>query len=708
MRVSQDFSCKYPNSPQINCELPTNNINPSFSTIFAQSDGSVEFPPNSAQTNISSPSATIDDSNYLPSSNIPIYTNPTNPTIDNANFLYDVNYPDKSTVTPGQALTKIWRFKNTGTTTWGSGYQLAYFSGNQLGAPNAVNLPSSVAPGQTVDIGVPVQIPSNATPGIYWGDWQLRNPSGTYFGDDVWYSLQVPSNQSGGGNAVGSSGYTTDCPTTVSPGQQWVCNVTVTVTSGQLLESRGDMLRFFNGTNYTGFDHVAVTGSVNSNQTYTFRFYNNNPFTAPQNGGTYTNRWKIWANNGWVDPEINLDFTVSVSHPPNPPLLTSPNNWATFVQQQVQLCAQANGGGDGYPINQYHFVIYDSGQNYDSGWVNSNCVTTSGLGNYGYKWHAQVRDSRNIVSGWSEDRNFNIYPSTPVINRFYFDPTSPSNSQTVKVWVEVQTCGNTAPNIQVRANTATDGSGNGKWVPVNGGGLNVTHFDETNVPKWDTRDFAEGQHLIRVDVTSCVDPNVHTIQDQVYTLTRGIPSHPYLLSPVSQFWTTSPTVTFNWQPALRANNYTLVIGTTIDPNQAPVLQITNLTATSYTATFSQDYPQLYWSVTANNENGNTSAGFVNGVSHPELETWFGIDRTTPVSTINNDQTPAVSYETQFPVSWNGTDSGSGIQNYHIQTKADTDGQWGDWLANFARQYRYLQRSAWSHILFSRAGYRYSG
>ena len=67
VRVSQDFSCKYPNSPQINCELPTNNINPSFSTIFAQSDGSVEFPPNSAQTNISSPSATIDDSNYLPS-----------------------------------------------------------------------------------------------------------------------------------------------------------------------------------------------------------------------------------------------------------------------------------------------------------------------------------------------------------------------------------------------------------------------------------------------------------------------------------------------------------------------------------------------------------------------------------------------------------------------------------------------------------------
>ena len=241
--------------------------------------------------------------------------NPTpTPNLDKAAFVVGVNYPGTVAVTPGQALTKIWRFKNTGTTTWGSGYQLAYFSGNQLGAPNAVNVPFSVAPGQTVDIGVPVQIPASASPGIYRGDWQLRNPGGTYFGDDVWYSLQVPSNQSGGGNAVSSSGYTTDCPTTVSPGQQWVCNVTVTVTSGQLLESRGDMLRFFNGTNYTGFDHVAVTGSVNSNQTYTFRFYNNNPFTAPQNGGTYTNRWKIWANNGWVEPEINLDFTVSVSH----------------------------------------------------------------------------------------------------------------------------------------------------------------------------------------------------------------------------------------------------------------------------------------------------------------------------------------------------------------------------------------------------------
>jgi len=43
-----------------------------------------------------------------------------------------------------------------------------------------VQLPSTVAPGQTVDISVEMTAP--ATPGKYTGNWKLRNDKGTVFG----------------------------------------------------------------------------------------------------------------------------------------------------------------------------------------------------------------------------------------------------------------------------------------------------------------------------------------------------------------------------------------------------------------------------------------------------------------------------------------------------------------------------------------------
>jgi hypothetical protein len=50
-----------------------------------------------------------------------------------ASYISDITLPDRYEAYPGESLVKTWRIRNTGTTTWGSGYQLAFVSGNQMG-----------------------------------------------------------------------------------------------------------------------------------------------------------------------------------------------------------------------------------------------------------------------------------------------------------------------------------------------------------------------------------------------------------------------------------------------------------------------------------------------------------------------------------------------------------------------------------------------
>jgi pimeloyl-ACP methyl ester carboxylesterase len=620
----------------------------------------------------------------------PTRTPTAGPGVDKASFISDVNYPDGSVVNPGQAITKIWRMKNTGTSTWASGYKLVFRSGNQLGASSEVNVPTA-APNQTVDISVPLNIPANLSSGSYRGDWQFRNPQGTYFGDPLWYILQVSGTQPPTGNSVNVelTGISLPNGGQVTPGQTFQPQVTVKVTAGQLLQSRGDLLKFYSGTNYTSpeFPHVAVAGTINNGQSFTFTFYPNNPFRAPNSAGTYESRWRVWANNAWAGPEVVIRFSVYTSaggRPPNPPTLTSPGNWTVFVAQQPTMCAQHNGDPDGDSISGYRFVVFDSTQNYDSGWVSGNCVTPGNFGNYWFKWHAKVRDSRGTESDWSEERWFTKESSTVTVTDYHFEPASPSAADPIVVRVSTSGCAGIGVNLKVSVNTAADGSTNGEWRVI--GNLGVPQFNDQDAPRWQTHEYEDGDHIVRLEVTSC--DNTIQIQDRHYTLLHRKPGVAYPLSPPcyqpwagaacdlgvpsTKFWSNSRTVFFSWKPALRASDYTLVVGTTDNPNQSTILR-TTLQGTSYTATFDQDYPTLYWQVWANNELGSLDND----------RWWFGIDRTPPSSSAVGGPAPSVSYENQFSVVWAGSDnaSGSGIQSYDVQFKDEPAGAWTDWLSN---------------------------
>jgi hypothetical protein len=101
-------------------------------------------------------------------------------TCDWAQFIADVTVPDGTTYAPGATFRKTWRLRNIGTCTWTTSYSLVFDSGAQMGAPAAVNFPSNVAPGQTVDLSVDMTAPSAA--GHYFGYWKLRNAGNVIFG----------------------------------------------------------------------------------------------------------------------------------------------------------------------------------------------------------------------------------------------------------------------------------------------------------------------------------------------------------------------------------------------------------------------------------------------------------------------------------------------------------------------------------------------
>jgi len=119
---------------------------------------------------------------------------------DAAQFVADVTVPDGTVFAAGTAFTKTWRIRNVGNCTWTTSYKLVFSYGSQMGGPATVNMPTTVLPGQTVDLTVNLTAPSTA--GTYQGDWMLQNASGVNFGigtyanKSFWVKIVVPGSSS--------------------------------------------------------------------------------------------------------------------------------------------------------------------------------------------------------------------------------------------------------------------------------------------------------------------------------------------------------------------------------------------------------------------------------------------------------------------------------------------------------------------------------
>jgi len=113
-----------------------------------------------------------------------------------AEFVTDVSIPDGKKFNPGTAFTKTWRLKNVGSCAWTSGYDLVFSGGDAMSGPSAQQLTTDpIEPGETADISVDLTAPASA--GVYRGNWELRDPSGTVFGIEnsssgvFWVEIEV-------------------------------------------------------------------------------------------------------------------------------------------------------------------------------------------------------------------------------------------------------------------------------------------------------------------------------------------------------------------------------------------------------------------------------------------------------------------------------------------------------------------------------------
>ncbi len=87
--------------------------------------------------------------------------------------------PPPEPVKAGGRFKKTWVMRNSGFMDWGSGYLWSFVGGDQMGAPDAVEVPPTAAGGR-FEVEVPMIAPARS--GIYEGVWQMRDPSGRLFG----------------------------------------------------------------------------------------------------------------------------------------------------------------------------------------------------------------------------------------------------------------------------------------------------------------------------------------------------------------------------------------------------------------------------------------------------------------------------------------------------------------------------------------------
>ncbi len=86
---------------------------------------------------------------------------------------------DGTSFNPGDSFAMTWKVKNTGTTTWSTGYLLRFYAGDQMGGVATAAFPKQVVPNDTVELTVQLKAPS--TPGKYLGNWVLTNADGVNF-----------------------------------------------------------------------------------------------------------------------------------------------------------------------------------------------------------------------------------------------------------------------------------------------------------------------------------------------------------------------------------------------------------------------------------------------------------------------------------------------------------------------------------------------
>jgi hypothetical protein len=108
-----------------------------------------------------------------------------------AKFVSDVTLADGCAVRAGERLNKTWRVRNSGPERWPAGTRIGHVGGDSFGGPaNGVEVPLA-APGEAVNVSVPLVMPTQ--PGRYTSYWRLMtpHPQNAKFGHRFWVTVNV-------------------------------------------------------------------------------------------------------------------------------------------------------------------------------------------------------------------------------------------------------------------------------------------------------------------------------------------------------------------------------------------------------------------------------------------------------------------------------------------------------------------------------------
>jgi len=224
---------------------------------------------------------------------------------DAATFVSET-VPDDTQEAAGATYTQSWTFKNSGTTTWGSGYSLQYVSGNAGCNHGTSTLSVTIAPNTTVDWWINCAAP--ATAGVYREDWKLVGPSGAIavggYGT-IWVQIVVTAG--GGGDAATFVSQTIPDNTQEAAGASFTQSWTVQ-NSGTTTWGTGYSLQYVSGN--AGCNHTtsALSFAVAPNASVSW----NLNCAAPAAAGTYREDWKMVGPSGAIAVGTSSTIWVQV------------------------------------------------------------------------------------------------------------------------------------------------------------------------------------------------------------------------------------------------------------------------------------------------------------------------------------------------------------------------------------------------------------
>ena len=213
---------------------------------------------------------------------------------DNAIYIADITIPDNTAFSTNQGFNKIWRIKNLGSTSWGSGYHWTFDGGTQMSGPGSIDVPS-VGPGGTWDPSINLQAPGSA--GTYRGYWRMQAPDGHKFGDRVWVQIQVSQ---GGANV---STFVSESDTASGPDQPgfWRQGTPSYWHDATDAGDGGHMFWTYNNDNAHGTDDIGFwRPNLPNTQPYEVFVF------IPRNHATTTQaHYTVYYANGQTDVSVN-------------------------------------------------------------------------------------------------------------------------------------------------------------------------------------------------------------------------------------------------------------------------------------------------------------------------------------------------------------------------------------------------------------------